>query len=421
MLTVAHIADLHLGSFLGHGPVGSDGVPLRLRDQVRTWVQAAQAMVDAEVDMVAFCGDGFRSPIPPPTAIDGFIQGLQVLRAADIPVLMTVGNHDFTGIRGEVSALDVLVDEGVTCIREPRLEMVLGQFDDPICQVVALPYFWRSNLLAQEPDLTREQADARCAELAVSVTFNLMAQSVATGRDVPTIAMVHHLIEGATVGASGFGNGRPDDVHVPLAALSHGSLAYVAAGHIHKAQNVTDRIRYCGSPHPLDFSEEHDPKSWTLVSWDSGWSFPTLTEVPTHYRPLQTLDVDLTEVEDPTLLAPLRRQLEAMDWHGLDLQPIVRVRYKCRRDQEPAINRAEMLRLLRSAGAWHVTGLQSTLVDSGQVVRVEGLSATLDPVEIARKMLEAEGYPEAEFPDVLTKARQLHQEVLLNAKHANAN
>lgn len=421
MLRLAHTADLHLGSYLGHGPMGPDGVPLRLRDQVQTWVHMAKAMVEAEINACIFAGDGFRSPVPNPTAIDGFIQGLQVLQAARIPVLMVVGNHDYSNVPGEVSALEVLADEGVTVVREPRLELLTTPGGWPLCQVVCVPYFWRSNLLAREPDLTREQADGRCAELAGAMIHGFVAQAAAN-EDFPTIAAVHHIVEGVSVGASGFGNGRPDDVHVPSSPLRHELLSYVACGHIHRAQDLPGGIRYCGSPHQLDFSEEGDDKSWTLVEIGASTDalpWPTVfTPVPTVYRPLVTVDVPFEEVEDPTLLQPLRRQLESVRWAEQSHRPIVRLRYTHRRDQVPAIDRAAILQLLERAGAWHVTGLQATCVDSGQVVRVEGLSATLDPVEVARRMLEAESHDPAEIPDLLTKTRELYEEVVRDARHS---
>ncbi|RYY11183.1 MAG: exonuclease subunit SbcD, partial [Chitinophagaceae bacterium] len=43
------------------------------------------------------------------------------------------------------------------------------------------------------------------------------------------------------------------------AAAFHADIKYVALGHIHKAQRIggNEHIRYCGSPIPLSFSEQH--------------------------------------------------------------------------------------------------------------------------------------------------------------------
>ena len=43
------------------------------------------------------------------------------------------------------------------------------------------------------------------------------------------------------------------------AAAFHADIKYVALGHIHKAQRIggNEHIRYCGSPIPMSFSEQH--------------------------------------------------------------------------------------------------------------------------------------------------------------------
>ncbi|WP_110686686.1 exonuclease SbcCD subunit D C-terminal domain-containing protein [Salinicola aestuarinus] len=74
------------------------------------------------------------------------------------------------------------------------------------------------------------------------------------------VAMSHAHLTGAAVSVA---SERPivigGEESVP-ASLFPAAIAYVALGHLHRPQQVgEDRIRYSGSPLPLDFSESHYP------------------------------------------------------------------------------------------------------------------------------------------------------------------
>ena len=49
--------------------------------------------------------------------------------------------------------------------------------------------------------------------------------------------------------------GTPGDVPFDAKALENSGFDYVALGHIHKAAELGKRVRYCGSPEPLDRNE----------------------------------------------------------------------------------------------------------------------------------------------------------------------
>jgi exonuclease SbcD len=76
---------------------------------------------------------------------------------------------------------------------------------------------------------------------------------------------------------------------------------YVALGHLHGAQIVTERIRYCGSPLPYAFSEAGQRKSVYLVDLDAAGAvsaqrveLPVIRELVTLRGPL----ADILEGED---------------------------------------------------------------------------------------------------------------------------
>ncbi|MCY1429711.1 Nuclease SbcCD subunit D [compost metagenome] len=102
------------------------------------------------------------------------------------------------------------------------------------------------------------------------------------------------------------------------ASLFGPDISYVALGHLHKPQRVNgeERIRYCGSPIPLSFSEVDYPHQILEVNC----SGQTLESVETLLipravqllrlgpAPLAELLVQLAELPDTDLLAELARQ-----------------------------------------------------------------------------------------------------------------
>src|SRR5690606_17392856 len=101
-----------------------------------------------------------------------------------------------------------------------------------------------------------------------------------------------------------------------------GEIAYVALGHIHKAQRVggQDRIRYCGSPIPMSFSEinyKHQVITFTIE--EGRITPPQAIEVP--------LSVPLLRV--PQVHSRLSEVLSALQGlqppEGADVAPYLQV------------------------------------------------------------------------------------------------
>ncbi|MBM1202845.1 exonuclease SbcCD subunit D C-terminal domain-containing protein [Pseudomonas fragi] len=102
------------------------------------------------------------------------------------------------------------------------------------------------------------------------------------------------------------------------ASLFGPDISYVALGHLHKPQRVNgeERIRYCGSPIPLSFSEigyQHQIldvtlKGETLVSVESRLIPRAVNLQRIGPQPLADVLAQLAELADIDLLADLQRQ-----------------------------------------------------------------------------------------------------------------
>jgi exonuclease SbcD len=108
--------------------------------------------------------------------------------------------------------------------------------------------------------------------------------------------MGHLYVNGATTSDS------EREVHSigGLAAFSTqdfpGGFAYMALGHIHKPQRLSDTVRYSGSPIPLSFSERNDPKYVLELTLTDG-SIVDIEQLPVPaFRELRTFSGTLDEV-----------------------------------------------------------------------------------------------------------------------------
>lgn len=417
-LRLAHVADMHLGAGQSHGVLQPDGVNGRVTDFGTVWVEICEEAVRRRVDAFLFSGDGFRTCRPTPTEEIWFGRGLEILRRAEIPVLLLAGNHDLPGAIGDATALDIYQRTHapgagpVTVVRTPQtLTFVRPQDGEPLLQVACLPYFHRSFLAAAIEGLSLEETVERLERGAETVIRGLAAQ-IAPG--VPAIAAVHHNIRGART-STGWETASFSDPNVPLGPLVEGPWSYVAAGHIHKLQNLAPAgavpVVYPGSPERVDFGEEHEPKGWCYVEIAGGraeWE-----HVPTQARPFRTLRLDLTGAAADLFLAAADAETQILDSiRGANLSgAVVRIQYRAERHQLPAIRHEELARAVRDAGAYNLSGIEADVVDPERPAAVEGLSQDTDPAEALRRVIEADEQLRTDADALVAAFQSVYQEV----------
>ena len=116
-----HIADVHLGCTryqLAESP----------RDFFDAWIDVLQRYaIDEKVDFVIMCGDFFHKRSVPPETMNYAVEGLTMMRAAGIPVIVIEGNHDQKHTDNEFSWLRSLSSWGLTKLLEPIA--VAGKFE----------------------------------------------------------------------------------------------------------------------------------------------------------------------------------------------------------------------------------------------------------------------------------------------------
>jgi DNA repair protein SbcD/Mre11 len=250
-------------------------------------------------DLVIVAGDLFDTAAPTPDATRIVTRALSALRNTGAAVVAIAGNHD------NGAALDALRSwaeaAGITLrgtVRDrPEEHIVTGVTEGgEAWRLVALPFLsQRYAVRATEMfSLTAAEANQTYADHVGRLLGVLCAGFDA---DAVNLVTTHLTVIGGMVG------GGERDAHtiqsyaVP-ATVFPTSTHYVALGHLHRAQAVLAPcpVRYCGSPLAVDFGEEENTPSVTIVEV-SATTPAKAREVPvTQATPLRTVRGSLAEL-----------------------------------------------------------------------------------------------------------------------------
>ncbi|MDA1036432.1 MAG: exonuclease subunit SbcD, partial [Chloroflexi bacterium] len=379
-MRILHISDIHIG-VENYGHPASDaevealppyfapgvdrkqfvGVSTRLLDFLTTFDWAIQYGIDHNVDVLVFSGDAYKNRDPSQTHQREFARRIARLAEAHIPVFLTVGNHDLPHVANRATALEIfptLAVENVT-VGSTLGTHVIQTRQGPL-QIVALPWIRIGQFMAKEEtrDLTLEQiknlVEARLTSLLEDEVSRLDPA-------LPAILSAHVTVSGARL-ASERSMMLGNDHVLGLGTIANQAFDYVALGHIHKQQMLTQHppVVYPGSIQRIDFSEEHDDKGFMLIELDAakprGERIVSCDFVQVDARRMLTMDVQTRPGEDPTDAA-----LEvAGKFAGEGLEDsIVRMRISMEAEQEPAFSEARVRQALTSA--FHLAGIERTV------------------------------------------------------------
>ncbi len=259
-MRLLHTSDWHLGRSLHRAD---------LRAAQEGFLDALVEVVAAEqVDVVLVCGDVYDRAVPSLDAVRLCEEALVRLRGAGARVVVTSGNHDSATRLGFSSAL---VDAaGVHLRTDPSqvaTPVVVEDSAGPV-GIYALPYLEPEAarpLLPADPDQPGEPAGRGHAGVLARAMACVRADRQA--RRLPrAVVMAHAWVAGGAASESerDISVGGVGQVGVDL----FGGVDYVALGHLHGPQTLTETVRYSGSPLAYSFSEAAQRKSSWLVELD---------------------------------------------------------------------------------------------------------------------------------------------------------
>ena len=381
-IRVLHFSDAHVGveSF---GKTDADtGLSARLVDFLRRLDDIYHYAAEQDVDLVIFAGDAFKTRSPNPTYQREFAHRVRDL-AALAPVVLLVGNHDVAPMVMKASSIEIYATLEVPNVWVAD-EYTVRRIDTKRGPVIvgAAPYPLRARILEHTPTmgLTIQETDAILEETLTEILDNLAEEAdqlaLAAGEpDLPRLLTGHFTVDDAVLGSERvFMLGR--DIKIPKMIVADNRWDYVALGHIHKHQNLTDGrsdvppVVYSGSIERVDFGEEGDSKGfcWVeLARYATTWQFVELSA-----RPFVTIEIDLSQDTIPTKTA-----IHKIEQYNLR-DAIVRLFLDFTPESEARFNEAPVRDALHRAGVFHVAGIAKR-IDQPARIRLgaspEGLSS----------------------------------------------
>lgn len=268
-MRLLHTSDWHLGR-------GFHGTSLRA-EQAELLSTLCATVEEQQVDVVLVSGDIYDRALPPEWAIKELEDCLLRLAGAGAEVIITSGNHDSAqrlGFgRGLMAASGVHIR---SALEDAWTPVELTDHHGGQLLVYGVPYL--------EPQLYAAELGVRANHTAVMTEVTAKIRADAEQRQQDSSAAHRVVVMAHVFASSGVASESERNIGAPAVAeqaLDHhqqsiGGLAvvplqildgfdYVALGHLHGRQRLSERVRYSGSPLRYSFSEENHAKGAWLV------------------------------------------------------------------------------------------------------------------------------------------------------------
>ncbi|MET7774056.1 exonuclease SbcCD subunit D [Nocardia sp. NPDC005366] len=390
-MRMLHTSDWHIGRTF-------HGVDL-LSDQVRALSAIAELVAEESVDVVVIPGDVYDRSIPSADAIAVCNRGFEAIRAAGARIVATSGNHDSPTRLG--AGASFAAAGGL------HLRTTVAEADEPVLlsdehgeiAMYGIPYL--------EPEITRAELgvpQARSHADILDAAMSRIRADIAGRGGIRSVVLAHAFV----VGGEATGSERSISVGgvetVPLSAFT--GVDYVALGHLHSPQILSESVRYSGSPLPYSFAENSHRKAVWIIDLDaSGLREVRRRDLPS-VRGLSRLTGTLDELlDDPAHAAaqehyvsatltdtarpvdPLRKLRDRfphvvhVEWSRPEGNPELRYRERVhgRRDTEVAQSFLTDVRGAPSAGemAWLERALAAAVTESDRPAELVPLAGEL--------------------------------------------
>ncbi|GAA3089098.1 exonuclease SbcCD subunit D [Streptosporangium carneum] len=246
-MRVLHTSDWHLGrSFHRESLLAAQGVFVdHLVETVRT----------ERIDVVVVSGDVYDRALPSVDAVELCNQALQRLVAERVRTVLISGNHDSARRLGFGAGL---IDAAGVHLRTDPARVGEPVVVDEVA-FYGIPYL--------EPELVRGpwELPARTHTAAIEHAMSLIRADLAH-RGPRSVVLAHAFVTGGQASDSERDISVGGVANVPVSVFD--GVDYVALGHLHGRQRMSETARYSGSPIAYSFSEADQVKGSWLVDID---------------------------------------------------------------------------------------------------------------------------------------------------------
>lgn len=407
-MNLLHTADLHIGMSNYSKLDPETGLDSRLMDFLNTFDKMVDFAIKNQVDAFLFAGDAYKTRDPSPTQQRGFGERIKKLAKAGIPVILVIGNHDTPNAEGKANTLDIYSALEIDNVYVSRkVETLNIPTKSGNLQIVTAPWLHKADLK--------------------TIGDKLLSCYESLKSNAPAVLVGHLEVEGSSFGSEK-GLCIGNDVTVPLSLLTDKRLSYVALGHIHKCQVLYNPptggppVIYCGSPERIDFGEEKEDKSFTLVEIgepNNSHSEPgskskkrsqnefgmtmnvSYKFIPTEARKFLTIKVALKEDDsDPT--QTILNEIKKENLEGAIVRVIIDVPSGLSKE-------IEMDKIKKALSSAHVIAGISRNIEKSNRVKIEGADEVerLSPIEALKKYFESKNFDKEKIKNLEDYAKQI--------------
>jgi exonuclease SbcD len=289
-MKILHTSDWHIGKVLK----GQS----RVEEQIAVLAEIVSVAEAERPDLVIIAGDLYDTAAPTAEAKKIVVRALTALRRHADAVVVIAGNHDHGA---EIDALRPWADGAGVTLRgtvtraEDHLITGVTAGGEP-WRLAALPFVsQRYAVRASEMfELSASEASATYADHVARLFAALTASF--TG-DAVNLVTAHLTVVGGKTGG-GERDAHTIEAYAVPSTVFPTSAHYVALGHLHRRQQVPGPcpVHYCGSPLAVDFGEEDNTPSVSIVEV-TATTAARVREVPiTAALPLRTVRGPLVEL-----------------------------------------------------------------------------------------------------------------------------
>lgn len=265
-MRVLHTSDWHVGrTFHGYDTLPQldvviDGIATVVRDQ--------------GIDVVVISGDIFDRSSPSAASFEFLDDALVAIRSAGAQIVLISGNHD--GAQRLAFMSRAAAAAGIHTRTKAAELSTPVQIKDEHGDVLfyCIPYL--------EPILARHELGdhtLRTHEGVLGAAMDRIRADLATREETRSVVLSHCFALG----------GRRSDTERDIAVGGVESVptevfdgpSYIALGHLHSRQSLTERIRYSGAPIAYSFGEADKPRgAWIVDLGPDGLTDATWVDLP---------------------------------------------------------------------------------------------------------------------------------------------
>ena len=279
-MRLLHTSDWHLGK--------SDGETSLLSDQQYFIDEICEIIKEQRIDAVLIAGDVYDRAIASADAIALYDKAMtDICLGCNIPVLIIAGNHDSAERLAACSKL--LSKAGLFVCGELCSDVSPVVFDD--AEIFLLPWITEEKVKSVFPEEKERISDLTTA---YAVVTDKMRIHFSEGKK--HIIVAHAFITNAETSTSDRAAEIGFATQVPSCVFD--GFDYIALGHIHGPQKISDSIRYCGTPMPYSFGKEEKQVKGVVILDTESMEQEFVPLKLLHSR--TTLEGTLNEIMNPT-------------------------------------------------------------------------------------------------------------------------